>query len=160
MSEDRNVATMATLVQEVVKEAQDLRRDVMAYEAAHRRERRAYRFMGAFLIGAVLVCLLLIGTARAGLKNTQDAIDIVRSCTTPAGECYERQQTNLVDFRQRILKVVAIITDCNIIHAGDLPGFRACVSDRTGLEAAALSPPVDLGNGVVLGHPIPTPTPS
>lgn len=134
-------AKLETLVHQVIRESQELRRDVMAYEAAHRRERRAYRFMGAFLIAAIIVCLILIATARAGMKNTQEAVDLVRSCTTPTGECYQRQMAGTGDFRQRLLGVIAIITDCDVSH-DDRQLFRECVLERTGLAADASSEPV------------------
>lgn len=143
MSEFRDEAgQLETLVHEVIRESKDLRRDVMAYEAAHRRERRAYRFMGAFLVASIVVCLILIATARAGMKNTQEAVDLVRSCTTPTGDCYKRQQAGTGDFRQRLLGVISIITDCDVAH-DDLVRFRTCVSERTGLQADATSVPVE-----------------
>jgi hypothetical protein len=137
----RQARAVDDLVATVVKEAQDLRRDVMAYEAAHRRERRAYRFMGAFLLGAIIVCLLLINTVRDSSENIGEAVDFVQSCTTPEGECYKRNQVNTGDFRQRLLGATAIITDCDV-STDDLKKFRKCVKDRTALDSSATSDPV------------------
>lgn len=147
------VNAISTLVEEVIEEAKSLRTDIQAYEDAHRRERRAYRFMAAFLAAAIAMSVLLIITVRNGIESQDAVLARVNSCTTPGGECYEANEENLVHFRQRLLGVIAVITDCDV-HTDDLERFRDCVTLRTGLHAAAVSQPVDLGDGRTLGDPV------
>ncbi len=130
---------LTKLVQEVITESKQLRGDVQRYEESHRRERRAYRFIGVVLMAAILICLLLITTSRTTLRSTERTLDFVRSCTVPDGECYKANRAGTVDFREQLLGVVAVITDCDVLNDDDAK-FRACVSKRTHLDASISVP--------------------
>lgn len=156
MTDEAGVVT--ALAEGIITEAKQLRKDIEAYEAAHRRERRAYRFMGAILIAAIAVTMILIATARAGLRNTQETIELVKSCTTPTGECYKQNRSQTSNFREQLLGVVAILTDCDV-STDDLAKFRGCVKKRTELNSAASLEEVAPSN-VVEATPKATPAPT
>jgi len=135
MSSDA-AGSLTAFVNEVIEESKKLRQDINDYEMAHRRERRAYRVMGIFLIGAIIVTLALLGTSRAALNSTRATLDYVRSCTTPDGACYKASRAGTVDFRQQLLGVTAVIADCATGSHGDQKAYRACVTKRTSLDAS------------------------
>jgi len=128
---EQRAAHLEQLVDELKTEAARLRGELADFDARHRRERRAYGVLAVFLTGAVAVGGLLLNTQR-------DTLDYVRSCTTPAGTCYKslQAQSDTSGFRRQLLGVIAVITDCDVLHDDDAR-FRACVQRRTGLDASA-----------------------
>ncbi|HEY5987346.1 MAG TPA: hypothetical protein VIV12_13370 [Streptosporangiaceae bacterium] len=78
----------------------------------------------------ILLVVMVLGTLVAGYAAYQ-----IRDCTTPGGQCAERNRQQTGKAIQRLIDANVWIGECNVIAKGDENAYHFC------LKGGGLTPP-------------------
>lgn len=128
-------------MQQLLDEAELLRKDVRAAERARRRENR----IGFAVLGVLTIFIaLLVAISWQNnqiVKQTQATNDTIVDCTTPGGACYRQSQARTAAVVADLIKASTFVSQCARLRPGESgPAFdrflERCVAEKLANDPA------------------------